>query len=113
MKVLLDENVPVELRHLLPVHEVFTVSYLGWKGIVNGRLLALAASNAFEVIVTKDAGIKDQQNLAALPVAVVYLQAKSNKIRDVLHLIPELIEVLQEIRPCTYVHIPRGADAAP
>ena len=30
MKILLDENVPHDLRHFLPGFEVFTVTYMGW-----------------------------------------------------------------------------------
>jgi len=29
MKLLLDENLPHDLRHFLPGHEVVTVAYLG------------------------------------------------------------------------------------
>jgi predicted nuclease of predicted toxin-antitoxin system len=32
MKILLDENLPHELRRLLPGHDAFTVAYLGWSG---------------------------------------------------------------------------------
>jgi predicted nuclease of predicted toxin-antitoxin system len=41
MKVLLDENLPHQLRGELPGHEVITVKYMGWHGIRNGELLAL------------------------------------------------------------------------
>ena len=39
MKLLLDENLPHELRHELHGHEVATVAYMGWRGIRNGELL--------------------------------------------------------------------------
>jgi len=55
MKVLLDENLPHELRLLLmPMHEVFTVSHLGWSALENGALLSQAASNGFDALITKD-----------------------------------------------------------
>ena len=57
MKVLLDENLPHRLRLFLPGHDVFTVDYLRWKGIQNGRLLALAAANGFDAMLTMDDGI--------------------------------------------------------
>jgi hypothetical protein len=62
VKVLLDENLPLDLRHLLSVHEVVTVDYLGWKGLRNGRLLQRAAAEGFEVLVTRDAGFSFQHN---------------------------------------------------
>jgi hypothetical protein len=37
MKILMDENPPHELRPLLmPMHDVFTVAFMGWAGIANG-----------------------------------------------------------------------------
>ena len=42
MKVLLDECLDWRLRRDLPGHEVKTVQEMGWDGIKNGRLLALA-----------------------------------------------------------------------
>jgi hypothetical protein len=39
MKILLDENLPHKLRHEIIGHEVFTVAYMGWSGIENGKLL--------------------------------------------------------------------------
>ena len=57
MKLLLDENLPHRLRPLLVGHEAFTVAYMNWKGIENGRLLALAASNGFDAVVTKELSI--------------------------------------------------------
>ena len=42
MKLLLDECLDSRLRRDLPDHEVKTVQEMGWDGIKNGRLLALA-----------------------------------------------------------------------
>jgi predicted nuclease of predicted toxin-antitoxin system len=106
MKVLLDENLPHELRQLLtPAHDVFTVTYMGWSGIENGALLAKAAVDGFDVMVTKDQGIAYQQNLVNLPVAVVILYAKSNKIHDIQPLVPKLLAALNSLRPQTLVNV--------
>jgi predicted nuclease of predicted toxin-antitoxin system len=75
MKLLLDENLPHQLRHELPGHDCFTVAYMGWAGIENGELLALAASDGFEVFLTKDANLQYEQNLKDFPIAVVVLRA--------------------------------------
>jgi len=68
--VLLDEDLPHDLRHELVGHEAVTVAYMGWGGIENGELLALAADAGIEAVLTKDLGIRYQQNPALLPVAV-------------------------------------------
>lgn len=106
MRVLLDENLPHRLRHLRPGHDVVSVEYLGWKATRNGALLARAASGGFAVLVTKDQGIAYEQNLTTLPVAVVILQAKSNKLADIRPLVPQLLTALPTLTPRTVVHVP-------
>lgn len=41
MTVILDENLPVDLRHLLTEFSVVTVLYQGWSGVQNGELIKL------------------------------------------------------------------------
>lgn len=44
MKLLLDENLPLSLRHaFVPPIEVVTVQYMQWKGRKNGELLGFDA----------------------------------------------------------------------
>ena len=54
----------------------------GWAGIRNGKLLALAATQ-FDAFLTTDQNIEFQQNLAELPIAVLVVVAKSNRMGDV------------------------------
>jgi predicted nuclease of predicted toxin-antitoxin system len=105
MKLLLDENLPHRLRPLLVGHEAFTVAYMSWKGIENGRLLALAASNGFYAVITKDSGIEYEQNLARLPCSVVILAAESNSLRHIRPLVPSLLNVLRTLPPCVAVRV--------
>lgn len=106
MKILLDENLPHELRHQLAGHDVFTVAYMGWSGTRNGALLALAAQAGFDAFVTMDSGVAYQQNLASLPLSVVILSASSNDINDLLPLIPALLQTLTSLLPRTIVRVP-------
>lgn len=106
MKLLLDENLPHELRHHLVGHDVFTVSYLGWSGTKNGALLARAAQDGFDVFVTMDNGVAYQQNPASLPLSVVILSAGSNDISDLLPLIPALLQCLSTLSPRTLGRVP-------
>jgi len=48
MRLLLDESVPSRLRRALPNHAVRTVGEMGWSGVKNGKLLALAAAGGQE-----------------------------------------------------------------
>ncbi len=74
MRLLLDESVPVRLRRPLPSHSVKTVIEMGWGGVKNGALLALA-TNEFDAFLTVDKNIPHQRNVANLPVAVIVLEA--------------------------------------
>lgn len=105
MKLLLDENLPHDLRRELTGHDAYTVQYLGWSGITNGELLARAAASGFDALLTMDSGVPYQQNLPTLPVAVVVLQAASNDINDLLPLVPNLLNALRDLKPRTLVRI--------
>lgn len=63
MRVLLDENLPHQLRGFFVDNiEVVRVSYRGWKRKENGELLRTAADE-FDAFITVDQGIPNQQNL--------------------------------------------------
>jgi hypothetical protein len=100
VRVLLDESVPRPLAQLLIGHEVRTVTQLQWTGIKNGELLTRAAES-FDVVLTADQNIEFQQNLAKLPVAVVVLIGKTNRIESLEPLIPEVLTVLEALQPRT------------
>lgn len=75
MKVLLDEDVPHPLARYLTSHEVSTVAGLGWNGIKNGQLIELVVKEGFEVFVTGDKNLRNQQEVAGTPFAVIVLSA--------------------------------------
>ena len=99
MKLLLDENLPHDLRHFLTGHDVFTVAYMNWKSIENGELLLAAADAGFDVMLTLDSGVEYEQHLAALPVAVLIIRCKSSKMHALRPLVPEVLSALAQLRP--------------
>src|SRR4051812_19113744 len=105
MKVLLDENLPHDLRHHLPGHQSYTVSYLGWSGTKNGALLQRAAVEGFDVLLTLDNGVAYQQNPATLPISVLIISAPSSDLDDLLPLVPEIVEKLKGLQPRTLVRV--------
>lgn len=106
MKVLVDEQLPHDLRLLLiPMHDVYTVTYMKWVGVANGRLLAIAAADGFDVLVTADRGYEYQQNLATLPCAVVLMITRGNKIADVRPFVGRLLSTLDGISPNQFVKL--------
>ena len=101
MRVLLDESIPRPLAALLVSHEVRTVTQLRWTGIKNGELLSRATAESFDVVLTADQNIEFQQNLSKLPVAVIVLIAKTNRIESLELLVPEILAVLEALQPKT------------
>ena len=98
MRILLDEPVPRRLGALLVGHEATTVPKSGWAGTKNGKLLALAATK-FDVFLTTDQNIEFQQNLTALPIAILVVVAQSNRLRDIEPLLPEILRELNHLPP--------------
>ncbi len=93
MRILLDESLPRELKSELPGHNVSTVPEAEWSGVKNGELLVRAAAQ-FDVFITADQNLRYQQNLSALPIAVVVLVAKNNRMETIRPLIPKLLASL-------------------
>ncbi len=107
MRLLLDESVPSRLRRALPNHDVKTVVEMGWGGVKNGNLLALAAAD-FDAFVTVDKNLPYQQNISSLPIAIVVLDAYSNELPALLPLVPRLEQALATLAPRTYVKVIRA-----
>lgn len=102
MRVLLDECLPRQLAPLLTGHQISTVAEQGWTGLANGQLLSTAAAAGFEAFLTADQNLRYQQNLTASTVstlAVIVLRAKTNRLVDLLPLVPETLDVLGAVRP--------------
>ncbi len=100
MRLLLDESLPRKLKPRLAPHEVRTVPEMGWAGKSNGELLRLAEQE-FEVFLTADQKLPDQQNLPTFRIAVVVFAAVSNRLRDIEPLVPKALGILAELRPGT------------
>ena len=71
---------------------------MGWAGKENGALLE-AAESKFDVLVTVDQKLKDQQSMAGRNIAVVVLVARRNKIEFLRPLVPKVERALLEVKP--------------
>lgn len=98
MRVLLDENLPHDLIAPLSRHDVSTVQGMGWAGVENGELLRRASGNA-DAFITMDRKLEREQNVATLPFGVVLMVARSNRVQDLLPLVPEVLAALERIQP--------------
>ena len=98
MRVLLDECLPRPLKRELIGHEVRTVPEMKWPGKRNGDLLRLAARE-FDVLLTVDRRLPREQKLPTFRIAVIVLIARSNRLLDLLPLVPAILEILPRARP--------------
>ena len=105
MRVLLDENLDWRLkREFDSDFEVVTVFFRGWSGKKNGELLSLAATE-FDALVTMDGNIEHQQNLSAIALGIVVIEAKSNRRQDIQPAMRQVNQALRTIQPGQVVHV--------
>jgi len=98
VRVLLDEQLPVDLAEVLSGHTVDTVVSRGWAGIKNGDLLQRMRGE-YDALLTMDRGIEFQQNLSELPFGVLLLRAPSNRIVHLRPLVLTILDVLSKLSP--------------
>jgi hypothetical protein len=78
---------------------------MGWSGKKNGELLSLMSAAGFNVLPTMDRSVRHQQNLVAAGIAVVVMTAASNRLADLVPLVPSVLAVLRSIRPGDVVEV--------
>jgi hypothetical protein len=77
----------------------------GWSGKKNGELLRLMNQEGFTILLTTDQNLRYQQNLEQSGVAVVVLVARSNRLPDLVPLIPDVRSVLSTIVPGEVIEV--------
>jgi hypothetical protein len=105
MRILLDECAPRRLKREFAEYAIRTVVEMGWSGTRNGELLKLMQQESFKVLLTTDQNLRHQQNLAQAGVGIIVLVATSNKLVDLMPLIPETILALNTIVPGEVIEI--------
>ncbi|MEG4942365.1 hypothetical protein QUA80_19480 [Microcoleus sp. F4-D5] len=89
----MDECIDRKLARDFPDCEVKTVPQMGWAGVKNSQLLALAQVE-FDVFITVDRNLSFEQNLPQFDIAVIVLQASSNRLADLKPLVPKILAIL-------------------
>jgi predicted nuclease of predicted toxin-antitoxin system len=106
MRVLIDECLPAALKGNLAAlgHDCQTVRQAGFGSKKNGELLTLAEGQ-WDVLLTSDRNIKYQQNMTGRSVSILILCAKSNRMKDLLPLLPACGETLRSVKPGEVVEV--------
>ena len=102
MKIIIDECVPHIVKKRLPEREIKTVQEMNWAGVKNGELLKLVEAE-FEVFITSDKNLRYQQNLQNRKIAILLLP--SNQVPVIENLLPQIDEVLQEIKSKDFIEL--------
>ena len=105
MRLLLDECADEGLRHHFTGHECQTCRYAGLTGLANGALLAAADRAGFELLITVDQNMPDQQTLRGRSMSLLVLRARTTNLDDLLVLLPDVLKVLEILRPGEVVRI--------
>jgi predicted nuclease of predicted toxin-antitoxin system len=98
MRLLLDECVPTPLLRDLTGHDVHHVVDLGWSSKRNGELLKLMVAEQFEALVTVDRNLPFQQDLRASGIAVVIVVARTNRVKELRPLMPQVLDALRIVK---------------
>jgi predicted nuclease of predicted toxin-antitoxin system len=108
MKILLDECLALDVRHSFPNHDAHTAQWAGLKGKANSELLRAAELAGYDVLLTVDQGIPQQQRAGGRKLAIILLRARTNQMEDLLPSVDAIFEALQSIKPGQIVRIPDG-----
>jgi hypothetical protein len=103
LRILIDECLPSELGHELTGHEAKTVQQVGWAGLKNGDLMR-KISGRFEVFLTIDKRIESEQRIPN-DVVLITIRAQSNRIQDLLPLVPQILKAVIETPPGQSVRV--------
>lgn len=106
MRVLFDQGTPIAIRDALPNHSTRTVNEQGWSTLSNGELLRVAEEAGFDVLLTTDSNLPQQQNLKGRKLAVVILS--KNRWLLIKPRLAQIAAAVDVARPGTYsvVEIP-------
>lgn len=94
MRLLFDRNVDRRFRRHLPGHFVQTTRELRFEQLDNGLLLKAACDAGFDAILCIDKKIEYEQNLTAIPLSVIVLDASTNAIHGLAPFAPHLLKLL-------------------
>ena len=109
MRILLDENMPPQLRHNFPEHDVRSAQIMGWLGRDNGELVRLGR-DTFDVMITKDKTIERDARPTPEDVGIIILVPEDQGMPTLTLLVPQILEVLQTIQRGQVKWVPPEAD---
>jgi hypothetical protein len=105
MLLLLDECIPRPLKRDLVGHDVRHVVDMGWSSKRNGELLRLMLAEHFEALLTVDQNLEFQQNLRASGIGVVVVLGRTNRVKELRPLVPQMLRALDRVMPGELIRV--------
>ena len=112
MRILFDHCTPRPLRRYLTDHVVRTSYQMGWERIVNGKLLTLVEAE-FDVFLTVDQNIPDQQSMRGRTIAVIVMVAFDTSPVTLAPLMPQVLALLPTVEPGRAYFVPTDDEDSP
>ena len=100
MNILFDQGTPVPLRAALVGHPVETAYERHWSTLSNGDLLSVAETASFDVFVTTDQNLPNEQNLSGRRIAVIVLP--TTRWQQIQQHAADVVAAVESIRPGEY-----------
>jgi hypothetical protein len=75
--VLFDVSAPRPIARFLKKHTVAFATVLGWRRLVNGKLLDAAEAAGFDTLLTGDQRMRNEQNMSGRKIAVVAMSCNN------------------------------------
>lgn len=105
MRLLIDECLDERIRLSFPGHDCQTARFANLAGLKNGQLLEAAEAAGFDVLITADQNIPHHQNLNRRKLSLLIFRGRTNRLRDLITLIPAALSALDSIGPGDIVSI--------
>lgn len=104
--IYLDNCVPRPLKREFIGYKVNHARDLNWGKLLDDELLVAVAKD-FDVMITTDQNMRHQQNLELYDVAIIVLCGRTNRIEDLIPLIPTALNKLQSISSGELIEVHR------
>lgn len=105
-RVLADHNCPTPLLRLLKAFDICTAYFLGWNELANGELLSAAEHEGFQVLLTADKSMQNEQKSAGRLIGTVVLS--TNDWRAVKGHVPAIADALHKVKPSQVLAVDCG-----
>ena len=99
MKILLDENLPEDLRFSLTGYVVHTASWAGSRGLRDDDLIEFAEKAGYSVLLMNDEGVPCLQHIPGNRLSIVSIKAPTMSLRDILPLVGQIQKTITLLQP--------------